>query len=307
GARMVADAEGSFTPRGDGNFSVAHGFQKQNCFFAGMKAGRAGDVAGDASCVTTDHPDLDLRRRVSFPIFFDAECRNRPNFTIVPHGDIRDCLGADDCVRRIRELLQRKLRESGRARQRGHEEQKNAAHSCKNACVQSFHDNFTSRIPVAVAMSPLGVVMKRVRRPAAVWVEIDRVSSTKLGNRPDMEAVLMPMSPPVWGALNVYVNVGSRKFPCTQMFSVCVPEAGRVTSIGEAWIVHVEPSGETMPTKSTLTGEVVAPAVVASGTMMSSPVGTGFALLSEMTEGAAGAESTMRCTGFESSAAVPGF
>lgn len=83
-------------------------------------------------------------------------------------------------------------------------------------------------------MSPFGVVMNKVRKPAAVWLEIVSVSSIKFGNRPDMDAVLIPMSPPVDGALKPYVNVGSRKFPCTHTFTVSVPETGRVTSIGEA-------------------------------------------------------------------------
>lgn len=76
--------------------------------------------------------------------------------------------------------------------------------------------------------------MNKVRRPAAVWLESVKVSSIKFGNRPDMDAVLIPMSPPVAGPLKAYVNVGPRKFPCTHTFIVSVPEVGRVTSIGEA-------------------------------------------------------------------------
>ena len=55
-------------------------------------------------------------------------------------------------------------------------------------------------------------------------------------------------------------------------------------------MAHGEPSGETMPIKSAVTGEVVAPAVVASGTMMSAPAATGSALLNEMAEVGAGAK-----------------
>lgn len=72
-------------------------------------------------------------------------------------------------------------------------------------------------------------------------------------------------------------------------------------------MAHVEPSGETMPIKSAVTGEVVAPAVVASGTMMSAPAATGSALLNEMAEAGAGAGRTMREMGFESAPGVPGF
>jgi len=76
--------------------------------------------------------------------------------------------------------------------------------------------------------------MKSERTPGAVWLESVSVSSIKFGNRLAIDAVLMPMSPPVCGELNVYVKVGSRKFPCTQILVVAVPEAGRVTSSGEA-------------------------------------------------------------------------
>lgn len=49
-----------------------------------------------------------------------------------------------------------------------------------------------------------------------------------------MEAAEIPMSPPVWGPLNAYVNVGSKKLPCTQMFTVVMPDGGRVTVMADA-------------------------------------------------------------------------
>lgn len=63
---------------------------------------------------------------------------------------------------------------------------------------------------MAVATSPLGVVTKSVRSPALVWLEIVSVSSIKFGNKLAIDAVEIPMSPPLCGALNKYVNVGSK-------------------------------------------------------------------------------------------------
>lgn len=71
-------------------------------------------------------------------------------------------------------------------------------------------------------------------------------------------------------------------------------------------MVHVEPSGETIPTKFTLTGEVVAPAVVGSGTVTSVAAAMGTALVREMAFDGAGAGSTISETGFDSGAGVPG-
>lgn len=86
-----------------------------------------------------------------------------------------------------------------------------------------------------------------------------------------------------------------------------MPEVGRVTVIAEAWIVHVEPSAETVPTYSTFIGDVVAPAVVGSTTVMLLSAEAAAALVSEIALGCCGAGRMTNDTGFESVAGVPGF
>lgn len=158
-----------------------------------------------------------------------------------------------------------------------------------------------------MARSPFGVVTKSVRRPGAVWLEIVRVNSIKFGSKLAIDAVVIPISPPVCGELNEYVNVGSRKFPCTHIFTVVVPDVGLVTVTADAWIVQLDPSGETMPTNSTFTGEVVAPAVVGSTTTMLSPNATGELLVSEIAVGGCDTGKITNETGFDSVAGDPGF
>src|SRR6185437_11200886 len=72
-------------------------------------------------------------------------------------------------------------------------------------------------------------------------------------------------------------------------------------------MVHVEPSGVTMPANSTLTGEVVAPAVVSSGTRMSLPKADVDVPLSAIAPGKLAAGRITNGTGLESASGVPGF
>ncbi len=70
--------------------------------------------------------------------------------------------------------------------------------------------------------------------------------------------------------------------------------------------MHVEPSGDTIPTNSTFIGDVVAPAVVGSTTTMSFPVATGAVLVSEIALGGCGAGKITSETGFDSVVGLPG-
>lgn len=91
------------------------------------------------------------------------------------------------------------------------------------------------------------------------------------------------------------------------MLTDAVPEAGRLTMMGEPWIVHVLPSGLTGPAKSTLRGEGLAPAVVGSVTMMLAPCARGDELVSEIVPAGAGCARTIMGTGLESAGTRPGF
>ena len=57
------------------------------------------------------------------------------------------------------------------------------------------------------------------------------------GRRPGTAAAVTGMSVPFGapdGPPNVYANVGSSPLPCTQTLKSCVPDAGRVITIGAA-------------------------------------------------------------------------
>lgn len=71
--------------------------------------------------------------------------------------------------------------------------------------------------------------------------------------------------------------------------------------------MQVEPSGDTVPTKSRFTGEVVDPAVVGSTTTMSLPVATAALLVNAIGLGGCAAGKITNETGFERIGGVPGF
>jgi len=118
-----------------------------------------------------------------------------------------------------------------------------------------------------------------------------------------VEAVI-GMSPP-GGPVNVYVNVGSSPFPFTQMLTVVVPEAGRVTVSGEPCAPQLFPSVRS-PMKFTLIGMDDA-AVVGSTTTMSFPLTAGDAALREITSSDTSNGTITKGTGFDSAPGAPGF
>jgi hypothetical protein len=65
---------------------------------------------------------------------------------------------------------------------------------------------------VAAARSLFSVVMKRVRAPGSVALEICKSSSIVLGNKPVMADAVTGISPP-GGPVKIYVNVGSSRLP----------------------------------------------------------------------------------------------
>lgn len=71
--------------------------------------------------------------------------------------------------------------------------------------------------------------------------------------------------------------------------------------------MQLDPSGDTSPTNSTFTGEVVAPAVVGSTTTISLPVAAGTLLVSEIATGGCGAGNITTETGFDRIVGGPGF
>lgn len=71
--------------------------------------------------------------------------------------------------------------------------------------------------------------------------------------------------------------------------------------------MQLDPSGDTSPTNSTFTGEVVAPAVVGSTTTMSLPAAVGALLVSEIAACGFGAGSITTETGFDRVVGGPGF
>ncbi len=112
------------------------------------------------------------------------------------------------------------------------------------------------------------------------------------------------MSPP-GGPVKAYVNVGSSPFPFTQMLTVVVPEAGRVTVSGEPCAPQLFPPVRG-PMKSTLIAADSA-AVVGSTTTMSLPFATGSPALNAIASSDRSNGAITNGTGFDSACDGPGF
>lgn len=120
------------------------------------------------------------------------------------------------------------------------------------------------------------------------------------GSRPGTAAAVTGMSVPFDapdGPPTVYANVGSSPLPCTQTLNICVPDAGRVITIGAAPISQLfgEMSG---PMKFTLIG-VEAAAVVGSVTTSEIPEAEVCVPDSAMALGEAAAGATTNGAGFD--------
>src|ERR1700690_45751 len=240
-AQVAVNPKSSLCPTDDREISLRRWFQEQHNLFSGTKARRARNRGRDISHPSAEQPHHDALGRPASPGFLDFEFRECPDFAALPFHRVRHASRANDQWRRARHFRDGHARKCGGARGRAH--QQCGKQQEKLLMLHSFHHS-TSSIPVTTARLLFGSVMKSVRTPGSVVLEICRSSSIVPGKRPVTIEAVTPISLPSGlpiGPLNAYVNVGSRPSPCTQMLTVSVPEAGGVTESGEPCTPQVVP------------------------------------------------------------------